>query len=260
MNVKIWIVIISCIVSIVVTALAYYGFIRYMNICSRDCEHFAKSYLDLDRVRSSSKVVVSFYTRDTDIAGNKTLKSVLNQTVHPDQIIIVSNADIKIPEFLEKKSIATKQVAGSLGSSASFMVPLTTQKDSDTKIIVLTDGVVYGADFIESIVEASEKSPESVIFVESYNARDYVYGRLTDNSPSNVVDLRYGVLLKPKFFETYESTNSSLDAPSAMLSANIIKNKATTRKMKYSEIINARQSKPAANEIKMIEFFAQYFL
>jgi hypothetical protein len=260
MNVKIWIVIISCVISIVVIALAYYGIIRYINICTRDCEHFAKSYLDLDRVTSSSKVVVSFYTQNTDISGNKTLKSVLNQTVHPDQIIIVSNSDIKIPEFLEKKSIATKQVAGSLGSSASFMVPLTTQKDSDTKIIVLSDGVVYGADFIESIVEASEKSPESVIFVESYNARDYIQGRLTSNSPSNILDLRYGVLVKPRFFENYASNNSSLDAPSVILSANIIKNKANTHKMKYSEIINAKRSKPSSNEISMIEFFAQYFL
>ena len=257
---KVTMTILSCVISIIITVFAYYGVIRYIHICNRGCEYFASKYLDLSKVASNSKVIVSFYLKEDNLSSNKTLKSILDQTVHPDQILILVNSqNISIPDFLKKDSIVVTQLAGSDMSASAFLAPLRTQKDATTKIVVLSDGVVYGPDFLETIVEESEKSPETVIFVEGYNAPDYLNGRLSENSPVNFINLQYGALVKPSMFQTVTSSDSKIDAPSSILSKNIIQNKVGTRKIRYKEIFDAQKG-PLENEKRTIQFYAQYFI
>ena len=152
MSTLLYISVILTVLSLILTVMAYYGLIRYCRLrYGPDCKCISEKYVNLPRVESKSKVIVSMYAPDTaDLAKNTTLKSILDQTVHPDQIVIVTNTDV--PEFLRKDSIITKQSPGALDKVSSFMVPLHSQKTADTKIIIITDGVVYGPDFIESIV------------------------------------------------------------------------------------------------------------
>lgn len=260
MNIKVTMTILSCVISIIIIVFAYYGVIRYMHICNRSCEYFASKYMDLSKVNSNSKVVVSFYLKEDNLSSNKTLKSILDQTVHPDQILIlVDSQNISVPDFLKKDSIIVTQLAGGDMSASAFLAPLRTQKDATTKIVVLSDGVVYGPDFLETIVEESEKSPETIIFIEGYNAHDYLNGKLTQNSPVNFINLQYGALIKPSMFDSVTSSESKIDAPSAILSKNILQNKVGTRKIHYGEIFNAQKG-PLENEKRTVQIYAQYFI
>jgi hypothetical protein len=259
MDIWIKITIISCILSIIVVVLAYYGIFRYMNLRNKECEHYASSYLSLPRVTSNGKVVVSMYAKKENLSKNITLKSILDQTVHPDQIIIITpNDNLVIPEFLKKDSIIAKQLAGDMKSEAAFVVPLSTQKDADTKIIIVTDGIVYGPDFIESIVAESEKFPENVIFVEGYDAVKYVSGLIQKSDNPTFINTEYGVLIKSKMFNKIVDTKSQIDAPSALLSTNIIVNNVAKTKIKYSDILNATKG-VNESEKKMIQVHAQHF-
>jgi hypothetical protein len=259
MDIWIIITIISCILSIIFVIIAYFGIIRYMNLRRKNCSYYAEKYLNLPRVTSKGKVVVSMYLRDDDISTNITLKSILDQTVHPDQIIIVtSNKNIQIPEFLRKDSIIVKQHSNNDKSESAFTVPLSTQKDSDTKIIIVTNGIVYGPDFIESLVEESDKSPDNVIFVEGYDAGSYANGKIVKVKNPNFIDVDNGVLIKPKMFKEQIESNSLLDSPSAILSATIGKNKILTTKIDYNEIFHTHSS-VKDNEKRMVQHNARYF-
>lgn len=257
MDIWITITIISCIISVILVIVTYYGIFRYMSICNKDCEYYAERYLTLPRVTSKNKVVVSMYIKEDNLAKNLTLKSILDQTVHPDQIIIVSPNDIQVPDFLKKDSIVVKQHT-TKKSEAAFMVPLETQKDANTKIIIVTDGVVYGPDFIEVLVEESEKFPESVIFVEGYDASKYVTGKIQKTQNPSLINIEYGVLVKPKMFPKMIDTESSLDSPSAILSANIASNNVATKKVELGEIFHANHS-VKDDEKTMIQLHAQHF-
>jgi hypothetical protein len=217
--------------------------------------------MKLPRVESKSKVVLSMYTTDTNLENNTTIKSLLDQTVHPDQIIIVTDSDaVTIPDFLKKDSIIVKQNAGTLNKTSAFLSPLLTQKNASTKIIVVVDGVVYGPDFIESLVEESENNPESVIFVEGYDARQYINGKIESSSP-NVINVASGVLIRPSFFKDCSDVISSdvlKEAPNAVVSAMVLKNKVPKRQLKYREIFHAKPK--ISNQEKLaLEYYGRYF-
>lgn len=250
--------IISCILSIIIVVLAYYGIFRYMNLRNKECEYYAERYINLPRVTSTGKVLVCMYLKEDNISTNMTLKSIFDQTVHPDQISIITSNNIQIPDYLKKDSIIVKQHAGDMKAEAAFIVPLSTQKNSETKIIIVVDGVVYGPDFIETLVAESELFPNSVIFVEGYDAASYVTGKIQKSLTPNFINIDYGVLIKPMMFINMIEINSSLNAPNALLSANIISNRVVTNQIKYGEIFHATNT-INKDEIKMIQLTAAYF-
>ena len=249
------------VISLIFTILTYLGVVRYCKIKYGDnCKCVSESYLKLPRVESKNKVVVSMYTEQKDISNNTTLKSILDQTVHPDQIIIVTDKDTVIPDFLKKDSIVLKQSAGSLGKTAAFLTPLQTQKNAGTKIIIVTDGVVYGTDFIETIVEASDNNPDAVIFVEGYNSKKYVSG-VVDKTTPDIINIPAGVLIQPSFFKQYVDPGKSkvlANSPNAVLSALIAKNKVATKSIKYRETFHSGHVF-SRDEKLAIEYFAEYY-
>lgn len=249
------------VVSLILTILAYYGFTRYCRLrYGKNCECVTESYLKLPRVDSKSKVVVSMYTKSTDISNNITLKSILDQTVHPDQIIIVAGKDTDIPVFLKKDSVVVKQADENMGMASAFIRPLQTQKNADTKIIIVTDGVVYGTDFIETIVEESDRHPESVIFLEGYSSKTYVNGRV-DKSYTDIINVPAGVLVRPSFFKSYidvEKSDLLKTSPNAVFSALVAKNKVPRKIISYKETFHS-SPKYNENEKSAVEYLAEYF-
>lgn len=259
-----YISIIMTVLSLMLTILAYYGITRYCRLryYEGNCKCLSETYVNLERVESPEKVVVSMYSKSSDIGKNLTLKSILDQTVHPDQIIIVTDdKGVDVPDFLKKDSIITLQTAGEMGRTGAIIKPLQSQKNSNTKIIVLTDGVVYGPDFIETIVEESVKYPGSVIFVEGYSAKKYVDGKMVKSDNGDVINTSAGVLVSPSMFTKYVDVGKSSvlgDAPNAVLSTMILKNNIPCRKIRYSEIFHVPRS-VEPNEKTALEYFAEYY-
>ena len=229
----------------------------------KSCKCIAENYLSLPRSTSKSKVVVSMFLKNMDLQRNLTLKSILDQTVHPDQIIIVTNEAVNIPDFLKKDSIVVAQKAGQYGASGAFMIPLQTQKDSETKIIIVTDGVVYGADFIETILENSDD--DAIVFVEGYSGSSYANGKLAyvkngNISQDTVINMRGGVLVKPKMFNRFVIPESTVvcDAPDVTFTANPRNDDYKLKQITYGESFHTA---PEINQTTKtaLAFYAQYF-
>lgn len=195
------------IASVVWLILAYYGYTRYASLQFSSCEKYAKKYLELPRANQKNKIIVSLSTSNGNFDLLKpTINSILDQTVHPDQIIISTppNTDLKnMPQFLKNnKIIIVHALSKNYGESACFLSPLLREKDGDAIIICIDGKNIYGPDFVETILEESEKHPDSVIFLAGYNGKTLLNeGKKIDKKNENdILSVSDGILIKPKFF------------------------------------------------------------
>ena len=254
------------VLSLVWIILSYYGYVRYLKLNIFSCEHFAKSYLKLPKANSTSKIIVSLSTSFNNLKNIKpTINSLLDQTVHPDQIILsVDNIESQsiIPIYLTGNNIIiVHKLSKAYGKCVNFISPLLRERDANTKIILVDDGQVYGIDFLETIIDASNENPNKAIYVKGYNAKKFVNENKFEG-PDNVIDIHHGVLISPSFFsnDVIETLHTPLSAPNAVLSAHLIKNKVSIHKINYKEnFINKFTSREIENEKMGIIFYAVYF-
>ena len=250
--------------------LAYYGYVRYLNLKMKSCESYAKDYLKIPRSPTKHKVIVSMTTRTNNFENIKpTVNSLLDQTVHPDQIIISTPPDIQLqlPDFIRKNNIIlVHHLTNDYGKSSNFLSPLLREKDGEAMIILVDDSGIYGTDFVESMVAASEEAPNSVIFVSGYNAKKSAEQKRKINNhsePNDVISTADGVLIKPKFFD--ESIFNVMDGPGdlentpdVLLSSYLHKHNIPMYEMKYDE--NFRKfHHPLPNNDRNLTFYASLF-
>lgn len=248
------------VLTLVYLLMSYYGYVRFFNMCMKSCESYSKDYLKLPRVTSKSKVLVSLYAREFP---EMLVKSILDQTVHPDQIIITSPA---IPSFLsDNKILVVHSTPGNYESLTPLLSPLSREKDGEAKIIIVDSRQVYGKDFVETLVEASENSPDAVIFTKGYNAKkSFDKGEKVDVPYENdVIDVSGGVLIKPKFFgaEIFEIdgvSNAARKDLDVFLSSYLRKKSVSMVQIKYDE--NFHKIKTISDEsLNLISYYAAFF-
>ena len=135
------------------------------------------------------------------------------------------------------------------------MSPLLREKDGDAIIILATDNTIYGTDFIESLVEESEKNPNCAVYISGYNAKNFIEtGKKVDQN-SDVMELDNGVLIKPKFItENILDDQAYIDNPNVFLSAHINKNNICSKRINYTE--NFVKKVDTDNEKLAVEFYA----
>lgn len=178
------IVIFLLILSFLLTLIYYLGFIRYIILYINPLEKYIDNYKNLDKAIKDKKVVISLTTTPEQINKMEImLKSILNQTVKVDQIVLnipelYKGKEYKIPE--KYKNILNIFTSGrDYGIAGTKLIPtLLREPDSDTIILLLDDNIVYGEDFIETIINDSVSNKEKCIY--------------TNNS----------ILVKPGFFDT----------------------------------------------------------
>jgi hypothetical protein len=155
--------IVSTLVSLVFILLSYYGIDRYLTLHVKSSENFIKEYSKLPKA-AKNRVVISFSVTPDNINNLKPMiNSILDQTVKVDQILlVVSNTNMKIPKYMS--DVANMIPAGKDYGRGTKLIPtLLREKDCDTTIIALDSNVVYGKDFIETMVEESEKNPDTLL-------------------------------------------------------------------------------------------------
>lgn len=164
---------ISIIFSIAYILLNYYGYIRYASLYVYPVESYSKNYKNLDQVNKQNKTVISLITDNKLDSLKHTVKSLLDQTVKVDliSIILPDNSNYQLPADLVNvvalyKCGEEKAVSGNLNCLTST---ISREGDASTKVVTLGLGVVYGKDFIETLVEESEKNPNTIIYVDSGN-------------------------------------------------------------------------------------------
>lgn len=258
-------------ISLTVIVLTYYGYIRYWKCKFKDCASFADSYLKLPRVDSDSKVIVSLATDAKNLQDiEPTINSLLDQTVHPDQIIInitEENNDMTLPSFLkDNKILILHKISPEFKESASFLSPLLREKDANTKIIVVDDKQVYGVDLIETLVDASGSNPDKAIYVKGYKSGSFIKTGKTDldeGDKNDIVSIADGVLIKPKFLgeNILEISKTPVRARDVVLSANLLKNNVKLQKVSYKDNFVRRKRSQAEVDLDKdaILFFAFNF-
>ena len=121
---------------------------------------YTEKYKYLPRA-SKNRTIVSFYTPEKNLDKIKPMiNSILDQTVRVDQILLPCSYNI--PDYL-RTVVSPCPVMKNYGNGTAFVPVLLKEKNADTSIIVPKDNVVYGKDYIETLVTNSEQDSNSVI-------------------------------------------------------------------------------------------------
>ena len=182
----------SAVFSLIYILLNYFGLIRYICMYIYPIETYINKYKNIDHINKKNKVIITIITTNKQLENiHNTVKSLLDQTIRVDliSIIIPSKHNFVLP--IELNKIVTlyncpdeKAITGNLNCLLST---ISREGESSTKLITLGAGVIYGKDFIETILEASEKNPNSIIYV--------------DSGKNNSIDLEKGALFNMGFFD-----------------------------------------------------------
>ena len=198
---------ISAVLSLVFCLLSYFGVTRYFGLHMFSTESYSKNYNKLDKASDDKRVVISFTTTSDRVKKLKPMiNSLLDQTVRVDEIAITVPYGVNIPDNIR----GVAQVYNSIDYKGSerLIGALMREGEKDTKIIIINDNMVYGKNFIEEIIDQSEKYPDRAI--QSKGA----------------------VLIVPEYFSSdvieYNGKSSSEDWLKSHL-------KVGVKKMKYSE-------------------------
>lgn len=164
--------IVSTILSVIWIVLTYFGIIRYLTLCMPlSNETYVRNYSKLPK-SDAKRVVVSFtVTPETVNKIKPMINSILDQTIKVNSIFVVIPSDKKydLPKYIT--DVATPIPAGKDYGDGTKLVPiLLREKECDTTIITLDSNVVYGQDFLYTLIDESTNNPSSVIVDKKGNA------------------------------------------------------------------------------------------
>ena len=161
---------ISIIISLGIILLTYFGIDRYTLLqIHKNNEKLTQKYIEnyskLEKHKIKDKVIISTYTTPERINKIRPMiNSILDQTVKVDEIGIVIQEDKKyiFPDYLNK--IVKFFPAGKDYGKGNKIIPiLFKEKECNTTIIALDDNIIYGKDFIQTLLEERDKNPGFVI-------------------------------------------------------------------------------------------------
>uniref|UniRef100_A0A6C0KQD3 Glycosyltransferase 2-like domain-containing protein n=1 Tax=viral metagenome TaxID=1070528 RepID=A0A6C0KQD3_9ZZZZ len=257
------------VLSLLWIVLAYFGYVRYVKLRTGSLDHYAQEYLKTPRANTKNKIIVSMTTTTGNLENIKaSVNSILDQTVHSDQIIISipEDKDIVLPDYIKNNHIVlVHKLSKDYGKSASIFSPLLREKDGEALIILVDDAGIYGSDFIETLVDTSNQNPNSVIFVSGYNGKELAVNKTKVNNPesNDIISVPDGVLIKPKFFNDdifnlEDSPQDIINTPDVLLSSYLKKHNINSVQIRYDE--NFRKFKYVLpNSERNISYFASLF-
>jgi len=156
--------VIATIISLATILLSYFGITRYIYLNLQGLESYIKMYPKIPKTKNNTVVAINT-TVEMINKIKPVISSILDQTVRVDRIIvIIPQTDIdngyKLPDDLN--SVAILFPSGKdygEGCCASMVPMLLHEKECSTILLSLMDNVVYGKDFIETMITSSEEHP-----------------------------------------------------------------------------------------------------
>lgn len=175
---------ISAVLSFFYMIFDYYGCFRYVAIQMFPVERYFNNYKNIEKI-NNHRVVISIQSKCN--LNSKTIKSLLDQTVAVDFISITlpKSNTYELPENLSKCGIALFKCSKDNGKLNCLISAVLREGETTTKIITLKNNIIYEKDFIERLLEESEKNTDSIIYI---------------NPKSNNIKLGKGVVFSTKFF------------------------------------------------------------
>lgn len=154
---------------IIVFLILYYNIYRYIKIHFDDESEYIKNYRKLKKCQDC-RIVISLTTTPERIKLIKpVIKSLLDQSVKVDQIVInlpkmCKDKTYDIPDDL--KSMCNIITCGrDYGPGTKFIPTILREQESNTIIIMIDDDYIYGYDFIETLLNEHSKVPECAIIM-----------------------------------------------------------------------------------------------
>lgn len=178
-----------------------FGLFRYISMFIFPIEKYVNNYKNLDKI--TNKIIISIITTDKQLDNIKyTIKSLLDQTVKVDLISITLPHDNK---FILSPELAKTVVIYKCGDEKTvtsnlncLLSTIFREGETTTKLITLKGGVIYGKDFIETLLNSSEKNPDTIIYI---------------NSIKDSIDLEKGALFNMGIFDDkFNNISDNVDA------------------------------------------------
>lgn len=166
-NIIITLLVLSTILSLIITFFSYFGITRYFGCHLKNSNHDIGNYNKLPKA-SDGRIVISFSADPTKLNKLKPfINSILDQTVKVDLIAMIIPDDGRyvnyiIPDYI-KNVAAVFHTGREYGKGTKIIPMLLREKECDTTIISLDENIVYGQDFIYSLVEESKNYPNSIL-------------------------------------------------------------------------------------------------
>lgn len=166
-NIIITLLVISTILSLTATFFSYFGITRYFGCHIKNTNYGIKNYNKLPEA-SYGRIVISFSADPTKLNKLKPfINSILDQTVKVNLIAMIIPDDGKdinylIPDYIKNVAVVFHAGRG-YGKGTKIIPMLLREKECDTTIITLDENIVYGQNFIYSLVEESKKYPDSIL-------------------------------------------------------------------------------------------------
>jgi hypothetical protein len=133
---------------------------------SKSVDKYAESYTDLP-LASEKKVVVVLSVQNENELKNifPTVNSLLDQTVRVNKIFLVlpCSTNCNVPENLTKVLSVVQPGKVYDDKYQDIITVLQREKEKDTFIIKVSNGIIYGKEFIENAIGTSESNPDSII-------------------------------------------------------------------------------------------------
>jgi hypothetical protein len=127
------------------------------------------NYKNVDK-KSKDKVILSFTTTPDRVKDiTPMLVSLLDQTARVDQIAMnipekCNDCSYNVPN--EYKNICNIYTVGKdYGVGTKYVPTLLREDNCGTKIILIDDNKIYGKDFIEKMIQESDKHPDKAVYV-----------------------------------------------------------------------------------------------
>lgn len=152
---------VSAFLTLIYTFFVYYGINRYFSLHLYSSESYIPSYQKIQK--SNNRTVVSLSSNSKNLNKIKpVINSLLDQTIKVDEIALTIPYGTELPSYLD--DIVTKYgVGNNYGDCVSIVPVVLREGDKNTNIIVMKDNIVYGKDFIEIMLEESEKTPNQIL-------------------------------------------------------------------------------------------------
>lgn len=176
-KVWVWISLIASVLMLIILILSRYEVLRKFELSMRSTEYYLKKYKTLPKADPKNRVVVCMYTKIPEEITDKFLRSLLDQTVRVDELILninskdrkrLGNVENVLSVYPQKKSYGMiySENDDTLvnGKLLNTMIPvLLTELDLNTKIVVLKSCKILDKDSIETLLDESLLYPNDIL-------------------------------------------------------------------------------------------------
>lgn len=167
-----WKQIIFLLIIIILIAIIHFNLIRYFSLYVTPCQSYIKDYTTKKKINTKSKIILSITTTPKRIRHiYPTIKSLLHQTVRVDEIALnlpnkCKGQKYSVPKYLT--DIVTVYKCGrDYGKGTNYMPTLLREGDRNTIIIMLKDNIIYGEDFIETLLFEHLKNTDTCLYTNN---------------------------------------------------------------------------------------------